>query len=170
MKVRLAGICPESLVNGEGLRRVFFFQGCKHNCKGCFNQETHTLNGGNIYDINSLVDDILKCTYLDGVTFSGGDPFEQAKSIVPMAKILTENNISIWIYTGYTYEEIIKDNDKLELLQLCDVLIDGQFKEDLKDKRLRFRGSTNQRVIDIADSLLTGCIVSYKDYYKDTLE
>lgn len=108
--VRLAGIAYESLVNGPGMRRVFFAQGCKHNCKGCFNPETHNFDGGEIMDMDELIKDVLDNPLLKGVTFSGGDPIEQAHSFSYMANIFKSSNLNIWCYTGYKFEDLIKKN------------------------------------------------------------
>lgn len=168
--VRLAGIVYESLVNGPGLRRVFFAQGCRHNCKGCFNPSTHCFKGGQLKNIDILVDDIKGNPLVKGVTFSGGDPFEQAEAFAYMACKIKKLHLNIWCYTGYTFEYIF--NNKInrpwqELLQNIDVLVDGKFQEDKKDERLRFRGSTNQRIIDVKESLKYGNVIIKEFKLKD---
>lgn len=152
-QIRLSGIAYESLVNGPGMRRVFFSQGCKHNCKGCFNKETHDFNGGEEKNMDELIEDTLKNPFIKGVTFSGGDPFERAKEFNYMAKKFKEAGLNIWSYTGYKFEEIIKNEESLELLRNIDVLVDGKFEEDKKEDNLRFKGSSNQRIIDVNESL-----------------
>ena len=155
--IRLAGIAYESLVNGPGIRRVFFSQGCNHNCKGCFNPETHDFLGGEEKNINELIEDVYKNPIIKGVTFSGGDPFERAEEFAYMAKAFKEKNLNIWSYTGYTFEYIINNlesrNGWKELINNLDVLVDGRFEEDKAVDGLRFRGSTNQRIIDVKKSL-----------------
>lgn len=163
-KVRLAGIIYESLVNGPGMRRVFFAQGCKHNCKGCHNEDSHDFNGGEEMDIDELIEDVKDNPILRGVTFSGGDPFEQADKFAYMAKKIKELGLNIWCYSGYTFEEII-DNSKhseqwTDLINNIDVLIDGRFEIDKMRDGLKFRGSTNQRIIDVKESLAIGSIVT----------
>lgn len=162
--IRLAGIAYESLVNGPGLRRVFFSQGCRHKCKGCFNPDTHDFNGGEERDMDELIEDTIDNPMLKGVTFSGGDPLERAKEFTYMAKNFKEHNLNIWCYTGYAYEYIIKHfNEKpewKELLKYIDVLIDGRFEIDKKDETLKFRGSSNQRIIDVQESLNTGKVIT----------
>ena len=157
--IRLSGIAYESLVNGPGMRRVLFAQGCNHNCKGCFNPETHDFNGGELKDIDEIVKDILENPILKGVTFSGGDPLEQADKFAYIAQKLRANNLNIWCYTGYTFEEILKNKEQRkgwsELLNNIDVLVDGKFDETKKGE-LRYRGSSNQRIIDINKTLETG--------------
>ena len=161
--IRLAGIAYESLVNGDGVRRVFFSQGCSHNCKGCFNPETHDFNGGKDLDMDELIKDVIKNPILKGVTFSGGDPFERAEEFAYMAKEFKKEDINIWSYTGYTFEYIMNNLDKRlgwkELINNIDVLVDGRFEEDKKIDGLKFRGSSNQRIIDIKLSLEKGKVV-----------
>ena len=155
--IRLSGIAYESLVNGPGMRRVFFAQGCKHNCKGCFNPDTHDFCGGEERNIGELIKDTLDNPILRGITFSGGDPFEQADKFAYMAIAFKEKGLSIWSYTGYTYEYIMENKDKRlgwsDLLNNIDVLVDGRFEEEKRQDGLKFRGSTNQRIIDVQESL-----------------
>lgn len=162
--IRLSGIAYESLVNGPGIRRVFFSQGCKHNCKGCFNPDTHDFNGGENRNMDELIESVLDNPMIKGVTFSGGDPLEQADKFAYMAKSFKDNNLNIWCYTGYTYEYIIEHKDYNngwnELLNNIDVLVDGKFEEENMQEGLKFRGSTNQRIIDIKESLNHGNIVT----------
>lgn len=160
MNIRLSGYLPNSLVNGEGLRAVVFAQGCRHNCKGCFNQHTHSMCGGELFDIVALASQINHDIF-DGVTFSGGDPFEQALAFKCLAeRVLTTN---IWAYTGYTYEELLSGTKhQVELLRRLKVLVDGKFVEELKDPTLKYRGSSNQRIIDVQKSLKLGEVVLYE--------
>lgn len=161
--IRLSGIAYESLVNGPGMRRVFFAQGCKHNCKGCFNPDTHDFNGGEERDIDELIKDTLANPILSGVTFSGGDPFEQADKFAYMAKVFKDKGLSVWSYTGYTYEYILENKDRKlgwkDLLNNIDVLVDGKFEEDKMQDGLKFKGSTNQRIIDVKESLRLNKII-----------
>lgn len=162
--VRLAGVIYESLVNGPGIRRVYFAQGCRHNCDGCFNPETHDFNGGELMDMNELINDAISNPIINGITFSGGDPLEQAESFSYMAKEFKRKGLNIWCYTGYTFEQILekmkKDKDLKELISNVDVLVDGKFEMNNKNKDLKFRGSSNQRIIDVKQSLEMGkCIV-----------
>ena len=155
--IRLSGIAYESLVNGPGMRRVFFSQGCKHNCKGCFNPDTHDFNGGEERNMDELIKDVIENPILRGVTFSGGDPWEQADKFAYMAKAFKEHNLSVGSYTGYTFEYIIDHKNErkgwADLLDNIDVLVDGRFEEEKKDEGLKFRGSSNQRIIDVQESL-----------------
>ena len=160
--IRLSGIAYESLVNGPGMRRVFFAQGCKHNCEGCFNPETHDFSGGEEKNIDDLIKDVLKNKMIKGITFSGGDPVEQAEKFSYMAKAFKKSGLNIWCYTGYTFEiqlEKMKSEDSIrELIENIDVLVDGRFEINNKKDGLRFRGSSNQRIIDVKESLNQGKI------------
>lgn len=166
-KIRLSGIAYESLVNGPGIRRVFFSQGCKHNCKGCFNPETHSFELGEEKDMDELIEDVINSPFIKGVTFSGGDPLEQADKFAYMAKKLNDiikyRDFNIWCYTGYKFEYILNNLDERlgwkELINNIDVLVDGKFEEDKKEEGLKFRGSSNQRIIDIKESLKSKKIV-----------
>lgn len=159
-KIRLAGIAYESLVNGPGIRRVFFSQGCKHNCEGCFNPDTHDFDGGEEKDMDELISDVVNNPFIKGITFSGGDPFERAEEFAYMAKAFKSYNLSVWSYTGYTYEYISENLDNRagwrELIENLDVLVDGKFEIDKKEEGLKFRGSSNQRIIDIKKTLEKG--------------
>lgn len=162
-KIRLAGIAYESLVNGPGMRRVYFSQGCKHNCKGCFNPDTHDFNSGKEMDMDELIEDAVDNPFLKGITFSGGDPLERAEEFAYMAKAFKNAGLNIWCYTGYVFEEVLemmeKDKNIRELINNIDVLVDGRFEIDKKDETLKFRGSSNQRLIDIKSSIRENSII-----------
>lgn len=162
--IRLSGIAYESLVNGPGMRRVFFSQGCKHNCKGCFNPDTHDFNGGEDRNMDDLIKDVIENPILRGVTFSGGDPWEQADKFAYMAKAFKEHNLSVWSYTGYTFEYILNHKNErkgwADLLDSVDVLVDGRFEEEKKKEGLKFRGSSNQRIINVQESLKQGRVIT----------
>ncbi len=149
-KLRVFGIVEESVVDGDGLRFVLFLQGCKRACPGCHNKASWDLNGGKLMEIGEILEKIDN-PILSGVTFSGGEPFLQAENLIILAKKIKEKNLNIWCYTGNVYEEIINRNDKyeIELLNHVDILVDGDFREDLMDLTLKFRGSGNQRIIDM---------------------
>jgi anaerobic ribonucleoside-triphosphate reductase activating protein len=162
--IRLSGIIHESLVNGPGIRRVFFSQGCIHNCEGCFNPETHSFDGGELRDMDELIEDLKNNPIISGVTFSGGDPFEQADKFSYMAEKIKGLGLNIWCYTGYTFEYIVQDLSNRpyweSLISNIDVLVDGRFEISLKDENIRYRGSANQRVIDVKESLKTNKIAT----------
>lgn len=160
--IRLAGIIHESLVNGPGIRRVLFSQGCIHNCLGCFNKETHPFDQGKEYDMDEIIRDILINPIIKGVTFSGGDPFEQGEKFSYISKKLKEKNINIWCYTGYTYEYIISNKEIIgfcELINNIDVLVDGKFQLEKQKEGLKYRGSSNQRIIDVKESIINKKII-----------
>ena len=152
-KVRIAGIVKESIVDGPGLRLVVFAQGCRHNCPGCHNPETHSFDGGYIISIESILKCVRENPLLDGITLSGGEPFEQAGSFAELARLVKLMGLSVMTYSGYTYEEIsAKAADRPDwkkLLDQTDILVDGRFELKNRSLELRFRGSTNQRIIDV---------------------
>ncbi len=166
-KIRLAGIIKESLVNGPGMRRVFFSQGCSHNCKGCFNPETHDFSGGYIWVIDDLIKEVKDNPLLKGVTFSGGDPFQQSEAFAYMAEELKKLDINIWSFTGYTFEYLMENMYKIpswgRMLNNIDVLVDGEFQEEHQEEGLKYRGSSNQRIIDVKKSLVNKKAVTF-DY------
>ena len=166
--IRLSGIAYESLVNGPGMRRVFFAQGCRHNCKGCFNPDTHDFNGGEERNMDELIEAVKENPMLRGVTFSGGDPWEQADKFAYMAKAFKDSGLSVWSYTGYTYEYILEHKDERngwnELLNNIDVLVDGRFEEDKMEEGLKFRGSSNQRIINVKESLKNNKVILMDEY------
>ena len=169
MNIRLAGIIFESLTNGKGLRKIFFSKGCKHNCKNCHNESMNSFDGGELLDIDFLVNSVLDTPYLKGVTFSGGDPFYQAKAFAEFSTKLKRHNINIWCYTGFTYEELIKLSEKddgiYNLLHHIDVLVDGPYIEELNDGSTRYRGSKNQRIIDVVKSLKENKIIDISNQF-----
>lgn len=165
-KIRLAGIVKESIVDGFGIRYVVFTQGCKHNCYGCHNKNTHSLTGGYIEDIDSIINDIKSNKMLDGVTLTGGEPFLQVDECIELSKRLKEDNINIICYTGFLFEELINDKKYIQLVKLCDFIIDGKFIMELKNAYLPFRGSDNQRIIDVKKSLQTKNTVILDDLNK----
>lgn len=156
-KVRIAGTYNESLLDGVGIRYSIFFQGCDFNCPGCHNPQTHDKNGGYEVSLDELYNEIKSSVLIDGVTFSGGDPIVQAEKILPLAEQLEKDKINIWCYTGYKFEKI---KDQYEFfLKHIDVLVDGQFMKKYKSLALDFRGSSNQRIINVKESYLQNKIV-----------
>ena len=161
MEVRLAsGLQKDSIVDGSGIRTVIWFQGCLHHCYMCHNPETWDLNGGIVFALDDIKEEIKNLKYQSGITLSGGDPFFQAESATEIAKYSHECNLNVWCYTGFTYEELIEaDDDKKNLLKNVDVLVDGRFENEKKSLACKFRGSTNQRIIDVPKSIEQGDIV-----------
>ena len=168
MKIRLASpaIQRDSIVDGEGIRSVIWTQGCIHNCPGCHNPETHDLNGGYELDTEDLKKQIDTLVGQDGITLSGGDPMEQAKACAEIAKYCKKKKLSVWCYTGYTYEALLEkaktNKNIMELLKNVDILVDGRFIKSLKSYDVVFRGSKNQRLIDVALSLKSNKVVLVK--------
>lgn len=155
--IRISGIVNESIVDGPGIRLAVFSQGCRHNCLECHNLETHSFQGGYLIAIDEIIELIKKNPLLDGVTFSGGDPFEQAELFGILGEKVHELGLNTVTYTGYTYEEILSGLEHNKgwstLLYNTDILIDGKFDKNKRKPDLRFRGSTNQRVIDVKKTL-----------------
>lgn len=160
--IRIAGIIEESITDGPGYRYTIFTQGCKHNCKGCHNPETWNFNGGKTIEVDRLYNNILKDPLLEGITFSGGDPMYQPLECMELASLVKlHGGLTIWCYTGFTYEEVLEDSDKRRFLEYIDVLVDGPFVESEKSLDLTFKGSRNQRIIDVKKSLTSGEVVIY---------
>lgn len=156
--LRIAGIVEESIVDGPGLRLAVFTQGCFHNCPGCHNPQTHDPDGGKFVDIGEIAAMARENPLLAGVTFSGGEPFLQADALAKLADML-KPKMNIIAYTGYTYERLLKMPEARPLLDRIDILIDGPFIEAEKSMDLMFRGSRNQRAINIPESLKSRKIV-----------
>lgn len=152
--IRLYGTVNDSIVDGPGLRYVVFTQGCPHHCKGCHNPNSHDLLGGYLVDTKDLLLEIDKNSLLDGITISGGEPFIQAKNLISFIKEIKKRHLHIMIYSGYTFEEIMSlGKDERELLSLCDTLVDGRFIQSQRSLSLRYKGSLNQRIINVSLSL-----------------
>lgn len=159
-ELKLAGAIPESYTDGPGIRYTIFVQGCKHHCKNCHNPETWDFNAGKLIGLDTLYDDIVSNKMLDGVTFSGGDPMFQAKACAELAKRLKENtSLNIWVYTGFKFEDIVDNEEYTELLKYADVLVDGKYEDCRRNLSLKFRGSSNQRIINIQKSLENGEVI-----------
>ncbi len=160
MKLRIAGTVNDSIVDGPGIRFTVFTQGCPHHCEGCHNPQTHDFNGGSEADTDEIISKFLSNPLLDGITLSGGEPMCQAKALVPIAKAAKEHGLNVITYTGYTYEQLIEGandtNGWRELLEYVDFLIDGRFELSQRSLELHFKGSKNQRVIDVKSSLEEG--------------
>lgn len=152
-KLSILNIVHDTTVDGCGFRTAIYSAGCMHQCKGCHNPHSWNIANGTAYAINELVE-IIKQDEFSNVTFSGGDPMMQVDGFRELAKrIKTETNKSIWCYTGFTYEQIINSDRLSSILPFIDILVDGRFVEALKDDDLQFRGSSNQRIIDVAKSI-----------------
>jgi len=153
--LRLGGLEPESIVDGPGFRCTIFFQGCRLNCPGCHNAALQNFQGGRIETVPALIERYFSNPLLDGITLSGGEPFEQARSAKLLAQAAHEKALHVISYSGYTFE-FLRDSgreDWRELLEEVDVLVDGPYKAELRDLTLLWRGSKNQRLIDVQKSL-----------------
>jgi len=163
--LRLCGEVTESITDGPGIRYVVFTQGCPHYCPGCHNPESHSFTDGYLVSEEKVIAEILRNPLLDGVTFSGGEPFMQAAELTVVAAAVKAKGLNVIVFSGYTFEELIElSADRpgyMDLLHLTDILIDGRFEIDKKSMDLRFRGSTNQRAIDVPASLKKGEAVLY---------
>lgn len=162
MHLKIAGYQKHSSVNGPGIRFVLFVQGCPHHCPGCQNPETHDRDGGQEVDTDEILRIIADTRYLDGVTLSGGDPFLQAEAMALVARRVHELGMSVWAYTGWTYEQILDGQageEGISLLKNVDVLVDGRYIESRRSADVIWRGSSNQRLIDVASSLKEGRVI-----------
>lgn len=162
--MNFAQIRKYDVANGPGIRTTIFVTGCTHKCPNCFNEEYQDFNFGDPWtrkETDEVIED-LKLDEVKGLTVLGGEPFQNEVDLLQVLRdIKKEVQKEIWIFSGYTYEEILKDQDKKKLLEECDVLVDGRFVEALKDLSLRFRGSSNQRIIDIKKSLEANEVVLF---------
>lgn len=155
MMLRIAGIVNESIVDGPGIRLTVFVQGCPHHCPGCHNKHTHDFDAGSMISIDEILERVRNNPLLDGVTFSGGEPFCQAQALAELGIKLKSMGMNIITYTGWTFEELLAKADErtMALLNVTDFLVDGPFIESQKSYQLQFRGSSNQRVLDCKASL-----------------
>lgn len=159
--VRISGVEPESIVDGPGFRYTVFTQGCPHGCPGCHNPQTHPFDGGRTADIRKIFAEICENPLLKGVTLSGGEPFCQPAPLAELARMVHEKGLDVVTFTGYLYENLLAKHDPGvdALLAQTDLLIDGPFVLAEKDLTLRFRGSRNQRVIDMNATRNSGSVV-----------
>lgn len=157
MTLRLAGVIRESIVDGPGIRFVVFTQGCPHGCPGCHNPQSHDPNGGYDRDIQTIINEIDRDPLITGVTFSGGDPLMQPAPLAELAKQIKQRGLHLMIYTGFLFDQLIQsqNQDVQTLLSLTDIMIDGLYLQQQRDLTLKFRGSRNQRVVDVQQSLLS---------------
>lgn len=163
MQIQLSGTANDSIVDGPGLRFTIFVQGCPHGCPGCHNPQTHPFDGGTAEDTAQLLERIRSNPLLDGVTFSGGEPFCQAEALAELGGHIRQLGLNIMTYTGYTFEYLLEHREEGHygaLLAVTDWLVDGPFIEDLKSYELHFKGSSNQRIIDVQRSLAAGYAVT----------
>lgn len=161
--MRIAGFVEESIVDGPGFRIVIFFQGCAHHCYGCHNPETWDFEGGKEVSFDLIKKIIDDNPYADGITLSGGDPLYQIDASTEISEYAKSKGLDVILYTGFLFEEVLemtKANQRLkDLLNNVDTLIDGPFILEQRHLSLKFRGSSNQRIIDVKKSLMQNKIV-----------
>lgn len=161
--VRVLDIVEDTMVDGPGLRTAVYCAGCRHLCPGCHNPQSWDFNAGRDMSTDEIMEIILADPFAD-VTFSGGDPMYQPEGFAELAKaIKSKTNKTIWCYTGFSFEQIMSDSRLLPLLLQLDVVVDGPYKKELRDPDLRFRGSSNQRIIDVRRSLEEKRVVEWNE-------
>ena len=163
MEIRLAGIVPESIVDGPGYRLAVFVQGCPHACAGCHNPHTHDFAGGHLSDTAEIIAKLGKNPLVRGVTLTGGEPMMQAEALCEIASAARERGMNVWCYTGYTLEALWQENraDRMRLLEYVDVLVDGPYIAHERSLDLLYCGSKNQRLIDMNTTRKTGEITLF---------
>lgn len=165
MEIRIAGTVEDSIVDGPGLRFVVFTQGCPHRCDGCHNPETHDFAGGKVTTTDALFEQCMENPLCSGVTFSGGEPFCQAEALYELGSRFKSAGKHLMCYSGWTFEELLAKAQHEEfvgkLLSIADVLVDGKFDISKRSLSLQYRGSSNQRLINVQESLKTGTTVVY---------
>ena len=162
--ISILEILEDTTVDGPGLRTTIYCAGCPNHCPGCHNPQSWDIANGHITDVDDILETILADPFAD-VTFSCGDPMFQAEGFTELAKKIKQNSCkNIWCYTGYLFEQLMENPAQRALLEHIDVLVDGRFVESLKSDELRFRGSSNQRVLDILESLRQGKAVTLEGF------
>ena len=165
----MAGIEEESYVDGEGIRFALFVQGCPHHCAGCHNPQTFDFDGGRLIELDELIERIGSNPLLSGVTLTGGEPLCQLGSLTKLARAVKSMGLTVWCYTGFTFEELIggvehffSADEIKNFLRYVDVLVDGPFIEERRDLTLNFCGSSNQRLIDVPRTLSARSVVEWE--------
>lgn len=175
--INVASIIKESSIDGEGMRYVVFVQGCKHKCLGCQNPQTHEFNCGKDMSAIEIYNDMQENPLLDGITFSGGDPFFQAEQCIELAKLCKENGYSVWAYTGFNFEDFLNFKNKckcnewitqnmINFLDYVDVVVDGRFILEQRTLDSQFIGSTNQKIVDVKKSFKANKVIEYNLEYR----
>ena len=166
--IRLYGLVTDSIVDGPGFRTSIFTQGCPHHCPGCHNPGSHDFDAGTVYSLSDVEAKFSKNPLLDGVTLTGGEPFCQAAACAELARRAHARGLNVWTYTGYTYEKLLdmaaSDPDVAALLDATDVLVDGPFVQAQHSYQLPWRGSRNQRLIDVPATRARGRIVLWETH------
>ncbi len=170
MKIRLsAPMTRDSIVDGPGLRSVIWTQGCFHDCPGCHNPCTHNPFGGFEMDTADLIAQLRTLRLQQGITLSGGEPFLQPLPLAEIADAAHRRGLNVWVFSGFTFEQLTdcrqrEWEDRMTLLRRCDVLVDGRFVREKRDLSLRFRGSSNQRILDVKKSLDAAAPIVIDEY------
>ena len=164
MNIRIAGTVNDSIVDGPGYRYTIFTQGCPHHCPGCHNPQSHDFEGGRVVDTETILRQVRENPLLDGITLSGGEPFCQPEACRALAEAARDLGMSVWCYTGYTWEKLMQEADpaRLALLEAVDVLVDGPFILAQKSLELKFCGSRNQRLIDVKKTRNNGQVTLWQ--------
>ena len=171
MNIRIAGTVNDSIVDGPGYRYTIFTQGCPHHCPGCHNPQSHDFEGGRVTDTDTILRQVRENPLLDGITLSGGEPFCQPEACRALAEAAHDLGMSVWCYTGYTWEKLMQEADpaRLALLDAVDVLVDGPFILAQKSLELKFCGSRNQRLIDVRKTRQAGQVTLWQPDSWDVL-
>jgi len=166
--MKIAGLIHDSIVDGPGLRYVVFTQGCHICCAGCHNPDTWDHSGGTEISVDDIINDMLSNALTDGLTLSGGEPFDQAADCAGIAAAAREKGLNVWVYTGKTFEELFDEKTSnpyiQSLMELTDVLVDGKYIDAERTLSLKWCGSKNQRVLDMKNSMISGKRVVYDEY------
>jgi len=160
--LRIFGTADDSIVDGPGIRFSVFTQGCKHDCPGCHNPESHSFEGGREVQLDELKQKIEENPLLAGITLTGGEPFEQPVPLLELTRWAKARGLNVWAYSGYLYEVLLAGTpsaEARELLVAVDVLVDGPFVQSQASYEIKWRGSANQRIIDVPASLAAGEVV-----------
>ncbi len=164
MDIRIFGLADDSIVDGPGIRFTTFVQGCPHHCPGCHNPESHDFSGGTVMDTADIIRKLTGNPLLDGLTLSGGEPMCQPDACLELANAAHAHHLNVWCYTGFTLDALLREHDpsRMALLRAVDVLVDGRFELANRSLSLLYRGSSNQRLIDIKQTLASGQIVLWQ--------
>ena len=164
--MRIAGLVQDSIVDGPGLRFVVFTQGCDLSCEGCQNPDARDMTGGTEISVDEIITEMTGNPLTDGLTLSGGEPFAQAADCAGISAAARERGLNVWVYSGYSFEELSaraeNEPDVKELLESADVLVDGRFRLEERTLSLKWRGSRNQRLLDVKKSMETGKAIEIK--------
>jgi len=166
MKIRLYGKVINSIVDGPGIRYSIYTQGCAHHCKNCHNPKSWDFKGGIEEDTTDIINEILRDKLVSGITFSGGDPiyqYEACLKLIEDLRVVSDKHYDVAVWTGFTFEELLSDQKYRKFLTKIDVIVDGPYMDDLRDLKLKWRGSSNQRIIDVKESLKQGKAVLTSD-------